>query len=93
MEYFNRHECMGEKTRRTILESIMKCSEIEGISSMGITNMLYGLFDGFDYSDAIHKSKEIFIIQEQNNDLYCKLLDIVREVKGYPKHDHDVTEH
>ena len=39
---------MGGETRRTILETITNLYLIDGISSMGIENMLYGLFDGFE---------------------------------------------
>tara|TARA_R100000501_G_C2576219_1_gene81205 strand:+ start:113 stop:364 length:252 start_codon:yes stop_codon:yes gene_type:complete len=75
---------MSAETRRSILEAITELYSIDG-EMFSLSNMLYGLFDGFDYSDQIHKSKEIFIIQEQNEALYIKLLDIIKAVKSYPK--------
>ena len=84
MKYFNRHEHMSAETRRSILEAITELYSIDG-EMFSLSNMLYGLFDGFDYSDKIHKSKEIFIVQEQNEALYTKLLDIIKAVKSYPK--------
>ena len=35
MEYFNRHECMGGETRRTILETITNFHLLDGIGSDG----------------------------------------------------------
>ena len=84
MQYFNRHKHMSDETRGAILESITELYSIDG-NMFSIQNMLYGLFDGFDYADKIHMSKEIFIIQKQNDDLYNKLLNIIRAIKSYPK--------
>ncbi len=92
MKYFNRHIHMDSKTRRAILESITDLHSIEG-STWNLSNMFYGLFDGFDYSDQILNSKEIFLVQEQNKELYNKILTFVKEVKSYPKENQDVTQH
>ncbi len=94
MKYFNRHECMGKETLRSIGESITDLFLVEGVSSFGgVSNMLYGLYDGFDYSDKIRSHKEMNIIKEQKVDLYLKILNICKDIDTYPKHDHDVTVH
>ena len=93
MKYFNRHECMGGETRRTILETITNLCLIDGISSMGIENMLYGLFDGFDYSKKIVEHKEMKLIKEQNKEVYDTIVNICKEIATYPKHSQDVTIH
>ena len=47
---FNRHENMKEVTRTVILHLIRKSVIRENEE---LINMLYGLFDGYDYTDAI----------------------------------------
>jgi len=78
--FFNRHENMNQFT----LSVVMSAIEMDGIrkDAMGISNMLYGLFDGYDYTDAImERAKELFrpFMAEY------KILDaICKEVKSYP---------
>ena len=78
MKYFNRHECMGKETLRSIGEA---------------TTELYGLYDGFDYSDKIRSHEEMLQINKENGYLYNKILEICKDIDTYPKHDYDVTEH
>jgi hypothetical protein len=84
---------MGGETRRTILETITNLYLIDGISSMGIENMLYGLFDGFDYSKKIIEHKDIKTIKDQNKEVYDTIVNICKEIETYPKHSQDVTIH
>ncbi len=94
MKYFNRHECMGKETLRSIGESINGLFGIEGVSAFGgVSNMLYGLYDGFDYSDKIRSHEEMLQINKENSYLYNKILEICKQIDTYPKHDHDVTVH
>ena len=66
MKYFNRHECMKRETLSSISKVISDLFLIDGISPFGgISNMLYGLYDGFDYSDKIRSHKEMEIIKLQ----------------------------
>ena len=94
MKYFNRHECMKRETLSSISKVISDLFGIGGISPFGgISNMLYGLYDGFDYSTKIRSHKEMEIIKEQRMDLYEKILNICKDIDTYPKHDQDVTVH
>lgn len=94
MKYFNRHECMKRETLSSISKVISDLFGIGGISPFGgISNMLYGLYDGFDYSDKIRSHKEMEIIKEQRMDLYENILNICKDIDTYPKHDYDVTVH
>ena len=94
MKYFNRHECMGRETIRSIGEATTDLFLVEGVSSFGgVSNMLYGLYDGFDYSDKIRSHEEMVIIKEQKIDLYNKILNICKDIDTYPKHSEDVTVH
>tara|TARA_B100001173_G_scaffold1449_1_gene1224 strand:+ start:938 stop:1222 length:285 start_codon:yes stop_codon:yes gene_type:complete len=94
MKYFNRHECMKRETLSSISKAITDLFGIDGISPFGgISNMLYGLYDGFDYSDKIRSHKEMEIIKEQRMDLYEKILNICKDIDTYPKHNYDVTVH
>jgi len=94
MKYFNRHECMKRETLSSISKVINDLFGVDGISPFGgISNMLYGLYDGFDYSDKIRSHEEMETIKEQRMDLYEKILNICKDIDTYPKHDYDVTVH
>ena len=94
MKYFNRHECMKRETLSSISKVISDLFLIDGISPFGgISNMLYGLYDGFDYSDKIRSHEEMVIIKEQRMDIYKNILNICKDIDTYPKHDYDVTVH
>ena len=94
MKYFNRHECMGVDTLKKIGESTTELFSVDGISPFGgVGNMLYGLYDGFDYSDKIRSHEEMLQINKENSYLYNKILEICKQIDTYPKHDQDVTVH
>ena len=83
---FNRHEHMDSSTRGIILDCINELSDCE-TETRSIENMLYGFFDGFDYSDNIEESTEINEIKIENPNLHLKILVICRIVKKYPKYE------
>ena len=94
MKYFNRHECMGKETLRSIGEATTELFGVDGVSPFGgVGNMLYGFYDGFDYSDKIRSHEDMETIKSQKIDLYEKILNICKEIDTYPKHDYDVTVH
>tara|TARA_S200002703_G_scaffold345_1_gene611 strand:- start:760 stop:1044 length:285 start_codon:yes stop_codon:yes gene_type:complete len=94
MKYFNRHECMGKETLRSIGEATTELFGVDGISPFGgVGNMLYGLYDGFDYSDKIRSHEDMNVIKSEKIDLYEKILNICKDIDTYPKHDQDVTVH
>lgn len=94
MKYFNRHECMSKETLRSIGEATTELFGVDGVSPFGgVGNMLYGLYDGFDYSDKIRSHKDMNPIKDQKIDLYKRILNICEDIDTYPKHDQDVTVH
>ena len=94
MKYFNRHECMGIDTLKKIGEVTMELFLVDGISPFGgVGNMLYGLYDGFDYADEIRLSEDMKVIKREKLDLYEKILNICKDIDTYPKYEYDVTEH
>ena len=76
--FFNRHENMKEVTMTVIMSLVMN-SIIREDSSLA--NMLSGLFDGYDYTDAIMVKAEAM---DKLSDEYRFLDAICREVKSYP---------
>lgn len=94
MKYFNRHECMGIDTLKKIGEVTMELFLVDGISPFGgVGNMLYGLYDGFDYADEIRSHEDMSVIKIEKMDLYEKILNICKDIDTYPKYEYDVTEH
>lgn len=53
MKFFDRHTCMDENTCKEILSLINTTYQIP--NSFLLRNCLYGLFDGYDYSDQINE--------------------------------------
>jgi len=85
---------MGIDTLKKIGEATMELFLVDGISPFGgVGNMLYGLYDGFDYADEIRSHEDMSVIKREKMDLYEKILDICKDIDTYPKHDHDVTVH
>lgn len=83
---FNRHEHMDSVDRGIILDCINELSECE-TNTKSIENMLYGFFDGFDYSSVIEESSEMNEIKLENPNLHLKILVMSRIVKNYPKYE------
>ncbi len=76
---FDRQANMNETTMSEIM-SLIRNSVMNNHSNL--MNMLYGLFDGFDYTDSIMEVAKDF---ETTNPYIHKLLNkICTEVKGYP---------
>ena len=66
------------------IESITELYSIEG-NMFPLQNMLYGLFDGFDYSTKIPSSTELEIVEKQNVQLYKKIMKFCFTIQKYPK--------
>ena len=78
--FFNRHENMSELTRCVVMNLIS--TDVIREDDMGIMNMLFGLFDGYDYTDAImERAKEKLDLRSSE---YSLLDSLCREVKSYP---------
>ena len=77
---------MGKETLRSIGEATTELFSVDGISPFGgVGNMLYGLYDGFDYSDKIRSHEDMNIIKSEKMDLYEKILTSgVTEVRSRP---------
>jgi len=85
--YFNRHEHMSPETMKSIGELIHKSID-ETESMMGVTNSLYGLYDGYLYASLLPDGKK-----ELSPETYAKLVEVVEVVKLYPPTESDTTEH
>ena len=75
---FNRHANMNKLTMTTVMY-LINYSIIEGDKTL--TNMLYGLFDGYDYTDAI---MEIANKMDKRSVEYGFIDALCSEVKSYP---------
>lgn len=93
MKYFNRHTEMQPQTLRSIMDSINGVMLSEEKDTFELINMLYGLFDGFDYTEKILVDPIMKSLKKSNPDIHTKITETCEEIKGYPKFDNDVTEH
>jgi len=81
---FNRHECMDENMMDSIQNAIFAFRKVPGVGAFGVLNMLYGLYDGFNYADAIMDHSEMQVVKGQNRSLYDLIAYICETAKNYP---------
>jgi hypothetical protein len=81
---FNRHVHMNSETRSEIL-NILKDLILLETSTYSTENMLYGFFDGYDYSTEILDSTELVQITKENPQIGNRISDICYIVKDYGK--------
>ena len=97
MNYFDRQKCMSDETRDLIgmcksqLITVTIPDTEKTIYFGSVSNMLAGLYDGFDYVDAIKKDDEMLLIQRQNPLLFWAINQVLKEVEGYPKTDKNLA--
>ncbi len=93
MKYFDRHECMSDETMDLIgmcKEQLItvfagKATAEKTIYFGSVSNMLAGLYDGYDYVDAIRNDDEMLLIQRQNKLLFWAIGQLLKEIETYPK--------
>ena len=73
---FNRHKDMSEETFNNVF-SLLRSVRFD--CSMELTNMVYGLFDGYLYDELLPLSKK-----ELSSDLYNVVENIVNDINKYP---------
>lgn len=84
--FFNRHESMDSVTRHQILDLISDLVIIENCPSFELINMLYGAFDGYDYSERIKVNPAIESLNAGGNTpLVKEILDITSIIEKYPR--------
>ena len=102
MNYFDRQKCMSDETVDLIgmckgqLITVTIPDTLPGFTEKtlyfgSVSNMLAGLYDGFDYVDAIKNDDEMFLIQRQNPLLFWAINQVLKEVEGYPKTDKNLA--
>ena len=74
---FDRHANMNVETLREI-GNIINNAFIE--ASFDLTNMLYGLYDGYLYDDLLSVARK-----ELSNTEYTRVKKVVSVIKKYPK--------
>jgi len=84
---FNRHENMDSATRGRILDLISDLEIIERCNPRNVINMLYGAFDGYDYSEQILQDKLLIQLTDGGNtSLVKEIQTIATIIKSYPKY-------
>ena len=90
LTYFNRHESMDSTTRSKVLDLISDLQITENCNADSTINMLYGLYDGYDYGDQILAQHTLLncLNDGGNTRLVNEILAIVAIVKDYPRTEH-----
>jgi hypothetical protein len=82
--FFNRHESidsyMMDKIRGAIKELFML-----DVKTSTIENYLYGVYDGYDYSEIALDSKELLDIAFVSPQLGIQITEIFATIKNYPR--------
>ena len=74
---FDRHTNMNVETLREIGNIL---NEVFIDASFNLSNMLYGLYDGYLYDDLLSVAQK-----ELNNTEYARVKKVVSVIKKYPK--------
>jgi hypothetical protein len=81
---FNRHANMDSATQSRILDLISDLEIIERCSPRNVINMLYGAFDGYDYSELIVQDELISQLTNGGNGHLANEIEEVAEIiKSY----------
>lgn len=84
--FFNRHNSMDSLTRNRIMDLISDLQIIENCPSFELINMLYGAFDGYDYSERIKVNPAIESLNAGGNTyLANEILEIASIIEQYPR--------
>jgi hypothetical protein len=75
---FDRQAQMDSKTREEILDVLS-----ESDTPKVLTNYLYGLFDGYDYSETANFKKEVEFLKRKNPKLHQRVVDIYKKIDNY----------
>jgi hypothetical protein len=77
---------MDSLTRGRIMDLISDLSITENCPTFEVINMLYGSFDGYDYSERIKVDSVIESLNKGGNThLSTELLQIVSVIEQYPR--------
>lgn len=87
---FNRHENMSSETRSEILDIINDLCLCDA-SSFNLENMLYGFFDGYDYTERIIYSADLANVTHENPELGARISAICGIIESYPKYESTST--
>jgi hypothetical protein len=74
---------MDSETRGMILDTIIEVGDLK-TNVCHLENMLWGLFDGYDYSEKIILSTELAQVTHENAELGAKISTICGIIKKYP---------
>ena len=85
--FFNRHNSMDSQTRSRIMDLISDLQITGNCNPDNVINMLYGAFDGYDYSDEI-LGQHILINSLNdggNTALVNQILSVAATISKYPR--------
>jgi hypothetical protein len=75
---FDRNSQMDSETREEILDVLS-----ESDTPRGLTNYLYGLYDGYDYSQTENFKRELKTLKQKNLKLHQRVVDIYEKIDKY----------
>jgi hypothetical protein len=81
---FNRHEQMDAETREEVLD-VVSDTKLNGI----LTNYLYGLYDGYDYSQTEQFKKEMRKLKSKDLNFYNRVNAIYEKIDKYKFEKYD----
>jgi len=81
---FNRQEQMDSETREEVLDTLSD-PDLSG----ALTNYLYGLFDGYDYSETENFQKEMRKLKSKDMNLYDRVNRLYKKIDMYKFEKYD----
>lgn len=77
---FDRQALMSDNTREEILDIIFELQILDNCRPNALINMMYGLFDGFDYSEMISNHS---ILDELQEELVDRIVTVAETIQKY----------
>jgi hypothetical protein len=77
---FDRQALMSDNTREEILDIIFELQILDNCRPNALINMMYGLFDGFDYSEMISNHS---ILDELESELVDRIVTVAETIQKY----------
>jgi hypothetical protein len=82
---FDRHANMSMTTLKAIGACSTALYDVAGKDRETLLNYLAGLYDGYDYGDAIPNAPFMQLVKAQKPALYTEIINIVEECRTYPR--------
>lgn len=89
IKYFDRHAEMDKSTFNEIFELQRNIEDLNLDYEFNLVNSLYGLFDGYDYSNTYAFKRDMDKLKIDNPELHEKMQNLYKKIQTYKSLNHE----